>query len=43
MAQLYDIVQYPALLVIDDKGGLAKYWQGDTLPLMDEVSGYLRA
>jgi hypothetical protein len=43
MAKLYDVVQYPALLVIDSNAGLAKYWQGDMLPLMDEVAGYLRA
>lgn len=43
MAKLYDIVQYPALLVIDDNAGLSKYWQGDMMPLMDEVAGYLRA
>lgn len=42
-ARLYDVVRYPALLVVEDDGGLAKYWQGDMLPLMDEVAGYLRA
>lgn len=39
-AQVYDIMQYPALLVIRDDGQLSKLWQGD-LPLMDEVAGYL--
>ncbi|MCA9330427.1 hypothetical protein KC957_00105 [Candidatus Saccharibacteria bacterium] len=43
LAKLYDVVQYPALLVVDDNAGLSKYWQGDMLPLMDEVAGYLRA
>lgn len=42
MARLYDVVQYPALLAIEGNGGLAQYWQGDVLPLMDEVAGYAR-
>lgn len=41
MAKLYDIVRYPALLVIKDDGQLVKNWEGDTLPLMNEVAGYL--
>lgn len=42
MARLYGIVQYPALLVIRDDGQLLKEWQGERLPLMDEVASYLR-
>lgn len=42
MARVYDVVQYPALLAIEDTGSLAQYWQGDILPLMDEVAGYAR-
>ena len=41
MAGLYDIVQYPALLVISDDGQLVRQWQGEHLPLMDEVAGFL--
>jgi hypothetical protein len=41
MAQLYDIVEYPALLVIRDDGQLSKLWQGSQLPLKDEVVGFL--
>ena len=41
MAKVYDIVQYPALMVIRDDGQLLKEWQGERLPLMDEVSGFL--
>lgn len=40
-AQLYDVVQYPALLAIAGDGSLLSMWCGDTLPLMDEVAGYL--
>ncbi len=43
MATLYDIVSYPALLVIDDRGSLQKVWQGQTLPLMNDLAGYLVA
>lgn len=43
LARLYDIVQYPALLAVRDDGQLAAQWQGDPLPMMDEVAGYLRA
>lgn len=42
-ASLYDIVSYPALLVVDNEGRLQKVWQGSQLPLMDEVAGYLVA
>lgn len=41
MAKLYDIVRYPALLIIKDDGQLEKNWEGETLPLMDEVAGYI--
>lgn len=40
-ARLYDVVQYPALLVLRDDGQFMKMWQGSQMPLMDEVAGYL--
>lgn len=40
-AMLYDIMQYPAILVVRDDGQLVKDWQGDQLPLMNEVMSYL--
>lgn len=42
-ATLYDIVQYPAIIVVQADGYVQKVWQGDSLPLMDEVSSYTRA
>ena len=42
-AALYDIMSYPAILAIADDGSLQKLWQGDELPLMDELSSYARA
>jgi hypothetical protein len=41
MARLYDIVRYPALLAIRDDGSLMKNWEGEQLPLMNEVAAYL--
>ena len=39
-ASLYDIMQYPAILVLRDDGQLVKDWQGGTLPMKNEVSMY---
>lgn len=39
-ASLYDVVSYPAILVLADDGSMVSYWQGMPLPLMDEVAGY---
>ena len=40
MAGLYDIVDYPAFLVTADDGVLVWLWQGQQLPLIDEVASY---
>lgn len=40
MASLYDIMQYPAILAIADDGRVQQVWQGESLPLIDEVSYY---
>ena len=42
-ASLYDIMQYPAVLVLRDDGSLVKSWTGEDLPLMDEIAGYVYA
>jgi 3-deoxy-D-manno-octulosonic acid (KDO) 8-phosphate synthase len=39
-ATLYDVMQYPAILVLQTDGYVQKIWQGDSLPLMDEVASY---
>lgn len=41
-ASLYDVMQYPAILVLQTDGYAQKVWQGDSLPLMDEVASYAR-
>ena len=43
MAKLYDIVRYPAILVIALDGSLQKLWQDQPWPLMDEVYSYSSA
>ena len=42
MAALYDITQYPAILVIGPNGALQKAWQGPVMPLMDQVDAFMR-
>ena len=37
-AQLYDILQYPAVVVTDDDGHLIRLWKGRPMPQIDEVS-----
>ena len=41
LAQLYDIVRSPAILVIANNGSLIQLWQDSPLPLIDEVDAYL--
>jgi hypothetical protein len=40
MANLYDIVRYPAVLVVGMDGSLMQQWQGEPLPLIDEAISY---
>ena len=42
-ASLYDVMSYPAILVLQTDGYLQKCWQGDNLPLAEEVVGYANA
>jgi len=43
MASLYDVMQYPAIMILRNDGYIQKVWQGDSLPLMDEVASYATA
>ena len=43
MASLYDILQYPAILATRENGEMLQTWQGEQLPLMDEVAAYATA
>lgn len=42
-ASLYDVMQYPAILALQNDGRLLKEWEGSTMPLMNEVSYYASA
>ncbi|MGH7196209.1 MAG: hypothetical protein ACREGJ_00400 [Candidatus Saccharimonadales bacterium] len=39
--QLYDIMQYPAILATDNEGHVQQLWQGEPLPRIGEVSYYV--
>jgi hypothetical protein len=41
MAKVYDITQYPAFLAIKDDGQLEQMWQGEQMPLMNEIDYYM--
>lgn len=40
LAKLYDVTAYPAFLAISDDGVLQQMWQGEQMPLINEVSYY---
>lgn len=42
LASLYDIMQYPAIMVLRGDGYMQQCWLGDRLPLLDEVVAYAR-
>jgi len=39
-ASLYDVMQYPTILALRDDGSILRSWEGETLPLMDEIASY---
>ena len=42
-ASLYDVWTFPTILVLGDDGQVMNMWQGEQLPLMDEVMGYVHS
>ena len=42
LCRIYDVMQFPAILVTDDDGALQNLWMGDTLPTFSEVSYYIQ-
>lgn len=40
-ASIYDVLDYPAILALADDGSVLNLWQGQPLPLMNEVAGYI--
>ena len=43
VASLYDIVRYPAVLAMTDNGQFLQMWQGDLLPMMNEIMYYAQS
>lgn len=41
MCKLYQIMEYPAILVTDDDGRQQNLWTGQNLPRFNEVSYYV--
>jgi hypothetical protein len=42
-ASLYDVMTQPAILALREDGSVLKSWEGNSLPLMDEVAAYTYA
>lgn len=40
-AAVYDVWEYPTLIAVTNDGRVLNMWQGESLPLMDEVVSYL--
>ena len=38
--RVYDIVEYPSIVALDDGGSLQNLWRGRPLPTISEVSFY---
>jgi hypothetical protein len=41
LASVYGLDDYPCAMIIREDGQLVKHWEGSTLPLFDEIMGYL--
>ena len=41
-AKLYDVISPPATLALRDDGSMLNMWQGEQMPLMNEVASYLQ-
>ncbi len=39
-AQLYGVMEYPAILALANDGQMQQQWQGDGLPLMNDLAYY---
>lgn len=39
--RVYDIVEYPSVVAMDDNGGMQNLWRGTPLPTISEVSYYV--
>lgn len=39
--ETYDIVEYPTIIALGDRGDVRASWRGRDLPLIDEVNYYM--
>ena len=39
-ASLYDVMQYPTIMVTRQDGSIVRSWEGKSLPLQNEVAAY---
>ena len=39
--RVYDIVEYPSIIALDDQGTLQNLWRGRPLPTISEISYYV--
>ena len=39
-ARTYDVVQYPTVMVMRNDGQILRSWEGEILPLQNEVASY---
>lgn len=39
-ASIYDVVEYPAVLALSDDGSVLRNWQGEQMPLINELAYY---
>lgn len=37
---IYDVVEYPTILALDNAGSVLAMWRGTPLPMIDEVAYY---
>ena len=42
VAEMYDITSYPAVIATDYEGKLLNIWQGESLPLINDIAYYLQ-
>ena len=42
LCRLYDIVEYPSIIAVDDNNVLQNLWRGLPLPTINEVSYYVQ-
>lgn len=38
LCRTYDVVEYPTILALDERGGVLEMWRGRMLPTFDQVN-----